>query len=512
MKIDIASIEKFIEVNECPQVTNPIFLDATRHPTSDGLFAYELFGLSGSYDRKTIFGYIDLKKPFLHPVVYKLLTSMDKRIAQLISGAKYFKVVNGEFVEDEEQGETGIKVLFENWDKLKFRRTGSSIRDDKIDLLAKLKKEEIFTTKWLVIPAFYRDINMAKISSGKISVDEINNLYAKLLNACSAVEDDTGFDFMGAMTENRVQLLMVEIYNELTQALAKKNGMIRRFLMGKSIDYATRAVISAPRINSTDYQKQKIDFIHTGVPLSHMCNLFFPFFVKEIQDFLKEEFESVNFIYMLDDPKKKPEPGNMKRVYLKNPMEDYSLDAIKKYLNMFIKSPEDRFHRLYVNTDEGKLPLTLYYEDLGREFTLTDLLYIVGYNIAQKMHVYVTRYPIEHYQNIYATRIFLLSTYKTKMQKIGNRWFEDYPDIYLDYPISENPFIDTMLLNNSYLAALGGDYDGDMVSIRGVYSQEANEEAEGIIFSKKNVLDANGKNIRKLGKESILTLYALTKE
>ena len=55
------------------------------------------------------------------------------------------------------------------------------------------------------------------------------------------------------------------------------------------------------------------------------------------------------------------------------------------------------------------------------------------------------------------------------------------------------------------------DYDGDTISVRGVFTQEANIEAEKLIYSKKNLLDNSGKNIRSLGKEAILGLYCLTK-
>lgn len=53
---------------------------------------------------------------------------------------------------------------------------------------------------------------------------------------------------------------------------------------------------------------------------------------------------------------------------------------------------------------------------------------------------------------------------------------------------------------------------GDMVSIRGIFSQEANKEAEGLIYTKRNLLGSSGDNIRTKGKEAILTLYALTKD
>jgi len=511
LRVDIANVNRFIEVNDCPKVTNPISLDMTRYPTSDGLFSYELFGLPGSYDRKTIFGYVDLKKNFLHPIVYKLLISMSKKIAYLIEGSKYFRIENGELVEDSENGQTGIDFLYDNWEKLIFTESDSRIRSDKIALLKNLSKDELFCNKFLVIPPFYRDINFDKISSGKISVGDLNKFYVKLISLASSIRDNMGFDFMGNITENKIQLLLVDIYVYLTSKLAKKNGYIRKNLLGKTVDYAFRSVISAPRMTSETYKTAQAKFTEAGIPLAQACNLFFPFMVKEIQDFLEEEFTAVNFIYVLSKGEKL-DINNLKKVYLKNPMDAYSMDNIKKLISLFIKSHENRFDRLFVNTEDGEKPLTFYYQDLGRVFTLTDLLYISAHKICMDKHVYITRYPIETHSNVYPSKIHLLSTYNTKQQRLGNKWFEEYPDIYLEYPMEKNPFTDTCVLANSYMKALGGDYDGDMISIRGVFSQEANKEANDLIYSTKNLLDTTGSNMRILQKESIMSLYGLTKD
>ena len=51
-----------------------------------------------------------------------------------------------------------------------------------------------------------------------------------------------------------------------------------------------------------------------------------------------------------------------------------------------------------------------------------------------------------------------------------------------------------------------------MVSIRAVFTQEANREAEEIIYSKKYLLDGSGKAVRTIGQEAVQTLYALTKD
>ena len=51
-----------------------------------------------------------------------------------------------------------------------------------------------------------------------------------------------------------------------------------------------------------------------------------------------------------------------------------------------------------------------------------------------------------------------------------------------------------------------------MVTIRGVYTQEAQAEAARLIKSPKNILNIMGNNIRTVEKEAIQTIYQLTKE
>lgn len=56
------------------------------------------------------------------------------------------------------------------------------------------------------------------------------------------------------------------------------------------------------------------------------------------------------------------------------------------------------------------------------------------------------------------------------------------------------------------------DFDGDQVTVRGVFTQEANEECERLIKSPSNILTIRGDNIRTSSNEAVQALYAMTKE
>ena len=96
-----------------------------------------------------------------------------------------------------------------------------------------------------------------------------------------------------------------------------------------------------------------------------------------------------------------------------------------------------------------------------------------------------------------------------------------YGKLYKYYPVidpslSESEvstlFNDTLTMDNTYLKGLGGDFDGDMVSIRGVFGEKANKEAEEIIHSVKHYVNIAGDLMRVIGNEAFLTYYNMTKD
>lgn len=96
---------------------------------------------------------------------------------------------------------------------------------------------------------------------------------------------------------------------------------------------------------------------------------------------------------------------------------------------------------------------------------------------------------------------------------IGDRLYPNYPVIDFDATSEqiETMFQDSLTMSNLYLEGLGGDYDGDQVSVKPLYSAEANAEADSIIKAKSNFLAVTGRNTRSSSNEVIQTLYQMTK-
>ena len=68
-----------------------------------------------------------------------------------------------------------------------------------------------------------------------------------------------------------------------------------------------------------------------------------------------------------------------------------------------------------------------------------------------------------------------------------------------------------MKLSNLYLPGMGGDYDGDTVTCKGVYTMEANEELNNFLNSKQNFIDFGCSPLRTSTADAVQSIYALTK-
>lgn len=497
MKINLVDVDKYIKTFGCQPVTNPVYF-ANGRPTPDGLFSPEIFGELGTEERKTKFGYISLNAKFLQPIIYKVLVSLDSRIDSIISGTGFYTIdQQGNLVEDGVKGETGLDFLYKNIKKLKFRDSTSPSRRTKLSLISGLTPDQMFTDRWLVIPAFLRDYN----PTGSImEVDECNDTYSKIIRLASSL-DGTTLSFLANNSKANLQKLLVKLYTDFTEGLAHKKGIIRKSLLGKSVDYAARSVITAPKVNAKTFDKIEIKYGYTGVPLSQLITLFYPFFVKYIEDFVHTHADELSRV-------KKPDGTE---VYIPRVADQFNSKGIEKMLEGYIRNIAGRFASLTVKDKDGNVyPVQIFSDQLKRNFTLTDILYIAAVDICADKHVMVTRYPVENFLNVYPSKIKILSTKNTVKMQLPDRYLENYPVVYPDYPVHEETFIDSVRPSLLVLGAIGGDFDGDTVSLRGLFTKEANQEADRLINSKTMIIGQAGKNVRGVGNEAVLSLYTLT--
>jgi DNA-directed RNA polymerase beta' subunit len=525
MKIDILDIEKLIEINDLKEVSSPRLFSNKMMYDTEGILSSEIFGISKG-DRRSTFAYIDLKRHYIHPHIYsKVLKGMFKNIIYIVSGQRYYSVKDGQLVEDEENGWTGLESLYEHWDEINWRKSKSNNATNK-QLMINLTKDQVFITKTLVCPPAYRDVMIAGTVDSSDHVNELNNLYVKLIRMVSLLNEGGLFAATQYATQMKVQDTLVEIMVYFKNQISKKQGLIRKNLIGKSVDYGVRAVISAPTYNNENINDNMVDIEHVALPISHCCSTFYPFIESWLKNFFTREIiNDPNLVTYYDYDLKKEITAS-----LKDPDIQFSEKSIRKMINDYCLNPDNRFKVINVDVVvpstkgdkivkasiilKGKILLENNIQQvLNRSMTVTDILYLACVDVCEKRHVMVSRYPVGTDKGIYFNKIRVQSTTQHVNLIFNGKEYPFYPKIDFDIPQDKVgvQFIDTLVMSNSHLDGMGADYDGDQVSIRGIWSDEANLEAEQIMNQKMSALNITGTNAKGVAKEVFNSLYELTK-
>jgi hypothetical protein len=531
MVIDIMNMDVYIKDNGIKEVSSSnIFAIKSTEPDPDGLGSYDIFGKPGSYERKHVYGYVDLGDIFVHPHVFNVLTSLKKIITDVVYGNGYFYIDKGiikRLGEDElpppgkEKG-SGVHWFYDNWEKLNFKKDiMSPIVKDRVIFIDKLKKEEVFITKFLVSPPFYRDID---VSSNK--KNEINIMYQRLISLSSVVKSSgTLMPFQTTTDAHRkIQDTLTELYNYFVTFTAGTKGFIHQHVMGKSTDYSARMVISTPTINATTPDDMEVSFSHSAVPLNIVIKCFAPYIVHELRRYVLDKLEGSKYLFRRD------KKGNLERVELADHYSEELLsDNIHKIIDLYYDAKEHRLDKFTLLAEDGsRLPLVYFTKTnevisaaddklskqpsiISHELTLCELFYIVAMNSVAKKAIYITRYPIEDYHNIYPSLMNIIPYNRVREAPVDGVRYPRFPviDIEKDMPNVDTMFTDTLRIFPTYLAALGADFDGDMCSVQGVWG---NDSSEDYIFSKVNIVNIAGNTMRTTKDVTAHTIFALTKK
>ena len=499
METKLPPLRKIVELNNLPEVTSPFTYDREGRPHTEGLYSTEIFGFMGSDQRQTQFAYINLKRKFLHPLVFKAIISSYKFTGDIMMGLTDGNINKNGMIESVESGKgigTGIDFFINNWKKIKWD-VSSKARADKAELFTLIPElDRIFTDVWLVVPPFYRDMSTGK-QGGASSKDEFTKLYGQLINSCNLAE--AGDMFAGKMTEFRIQNLLLTIHTEFMQQLAGKKGVIHRKALGKAIDYPARTVISAPPVECEDPDQQQIPYGYLGIPLHIAAAMFYPFVKVQIHELFFNQFKQYS-VYVTDK--------KGVTVIDEEQIAALSDEFIDKLVKRYARSLESRLDRIMLKDIDGKeVPLQAFEDKLGRPFTLTDLLYIATFKATLGKHTVTTRYPLEDYRNILRAKVKILVTEKTEFVNLLGMEDKQYPVIPKELDYKKVHWIESVRCNNLYLDGFGGDFDGDMVTHKGIFTQEANEELDNLEHSISHYVDPAGESTRIVEKELIQTVF-----
>lgn len=415
LKVELIDPDKLVKVNDLKEVTNPVFFVRNSVPTPDGLLSNEIFGIT-KYDRANTFAYIDLHETFINPLIYKMWCKMDSNIKACVHGTKNF-IVNehGELIEDNENGSNGIAFLKKNCHKIKIKRTGSNRRDMSAQFVEKyMGTPEMFITKYIVCPAYYRDVSSEK---GRVAIGAINELYRNLLIFVKALRESSDYGLtLSSANRGRIQETLVQIYDwfgsgttvngeKTSKVIPGKFGVLRMSVNSKTTDYASRLVLSAPELKVERLDDIEADLDYSVVPLASACINFLPFVVYQVRRFFENEFSGDAVIPVVN------KDGTVKYLHPKDYQTEFSDERIRKEIDRFATGFSNRLIPVEVPTVEGpkvKLRFKGYNmtaeefakSDIGklpimeRDLTWCDVLYQAAVEATIDKHVLITRYPI----------------------------------------------------------------------------------------------------------------------
>ena len=300
--------------------------------------------------------------------------------------------------------------------------------------------------------------------------------------------------------------------------------------MGKNVDFSARLVISCMDIQDSHTPDEMVaTFDKSIAPLFAIIKCFAPFIINGVEEIIKDFLQGSEYVIINENgyiSKDKPELAKTKtsnqkyrRVKLASDWQKVlTLDYINNLIELYHDSHE---HRLDLFTlpleDGGNVPVGFYVNDdqnidlevdiltAGAKIQplrLVHLFYIAAVNKIADKHIYITRYPIEDHNNTYPSRMNIIPYARTGKVMVGDTVYDHFPIVNYEEDMKNiySMFIDSLIIFPGFLSALDGDFDGDQLSIIGIFTKEANQEAENFIHSVSNMISIDGSTSRELGK------------
>jgi len=503
--------------NELPLVSS------SNRNDPNGLFSLDIFGNTGTQQSEKA-ALISLNCYVMRPNILDVVKRFKRIIYDAVIGKDIdyhqYCVYDGEIkktndpdlegMTNEEIGDVGYgpRFIHRNWDKLKFERF---VNPDMMYSNAKLKImfknytiEEVFQKYEYVIPLAFR----REETEGGMIYDPQNAYYAELIRLAKSISLKTGL-YSNVDIETRIQLRMLERYNELSDQYYGSKGQLRQLMLSRSIDNSSRMVILPVVYSNKIIGKSKIGVDSFGVPIQHLISNFRDFVVKYSKDFITE-------LHARGMMPNLPNGGLLM----------YDVQTITKY----ISSMEDTFFRTQafpIIIGQKEEPLIVEYElfennnwkKVRKKMAFIEFFYIVlttYMDVSNRRRMTTTRYPIDAVTSIQTLRPIPLTILpdKQRIVKFMDIEYDDFPwiDEEIDNNFQEKIFEQASRLSPSHTVSVGGDHDGDSMQQKPLLSEEATKDGERSTNALLHLFDYAGSFKREIGKSSTQSLYTMSRD
>lgn len=464
----------------------------------DGLFSVSIFGRVGDASRDVRFSYIDTGIEVLHPLIFRNVIKLKKFYSEIIKGNTYavFDTKKNDFVvSDAIDGDTGYNFFLLYWDRLVFEKNDSKQRNARIDFIEKYRTVAK-TKNILVLPAGLRDIEVDP--DGRDVEGEINEFYRRIISISNTLSSNT--DVNNRITDSArlgIQNAFNSIYTYVIGLCRGKGGFILSKWAKRKIFNSTRAVLTAqiPTVNKlsdVDYPSWN----NTVVGIAQVMKALLPVAVHKLIHFelVLEAFPSGDSnAYLLNQKTLKREMVNINnkttdkwttqkgveslfQTFMDHKVRESEVVIDGHYLGLIYRGPDQSFKIIYDIDDADNYPWMD--KKYIHPITWVEMLYLMGYKDWNTYPLVTSRYPIAGAGSIFPSYIYMKTTVLSETRyEVDNEGKRIEENRAIVYPILDNPtFIDSEAVNASRLGGMGADFDGDMISGIGLYSEDARNE------------------------------------
>ena len=538
MHIELFKFDQEIRAMDLEEITSTNILNRNNMPEDSGLASYEIFGTPGTSERKSTYAYIDLNDIFIHPHVFQVLKYYKRAFESLVYGREVYYVDAGEIKVYKENDVkipkgvkkgTGVRFLKSIWKDLDFKilKGEAPLTRDRKEFLGGLTPNEIFITKFLVCPPFYREVDLS--TNGK--KNEINVLYTRILSTAHMIKQSTIMDLMvHSQTHNQMMDNIMVLYDYFIGIVGGVHGMIQKDVYGKGTSFSARLVLTSPTYAVESWKDLSVPFDTTVIPLHVAIKCYAPFIVNAVREIFDSALKGSTFIYVYN----KKTGKSTRKSLSENYRERLSNLAIYEMIDVYYKSPSRRLDILTVETEDGAEVPLMYFDDTSNKInivdnddiatkiedqpngaiTMTHLFYMAAASRLQNKAGYVTRFPVEDYHNMVPYKVKVVSYPKSMTATINGISYKGFPDIDLEHDRKqiESLFINSIQVFSAHLGGFGADFDGDQVSFQPIFADDATKDCLEYAVSNTNIINIAGGTMR--GDSQIVkhTMYAYTRD
>lgn len=477
------------------------------HP--DGLFSTETFGKIGDSKRSERYSFIDFKIPVFHPIIFNIFTKLKRLYPEIITGKTYavWDKDEKDFVKSNQlDGRTGFYFFEEHWKDIVFKESNSDTRSDNIKLIKKFKDNALCSVL-VVMPAGLRDYEIK--DNGQEEEEEINVLYRKMLSLSNSISVNSFKLSPELYDQSRVniQLTFCDIYDLIMNSIKGK----KKLYMGK---WATRAIHDSTRnvITTTNNIIEKLGdknnpgFNNTIVGLYQMVKAVAPIMRFRVKNFLSKNFSDAKLPVNVVDIK------TLRNKQITVSPKEYDLwmtdEGLDKIFNTFsvegvrnepimiggeyaalIYQDEHCFKVFY---DIEEIEKVGFDKTKVRPISLSEMLYLVLYEDVGTFPLLTSRYPITGFGSIYPSLAYLKTTSDAKKLIVLSDDWTPTDKVAPEFP-GTGAWFNSMSPSPTKLKGLGGDFDGDKMSMIVLMADESIKEINDAFLTNTFYIGTNGK-------------------